>query len=65
MKNACCVQKSFDYLNAEDREVISSLCGRNAIQITPADAKELNLHELAAKLEHLGRYQMCRFYFAL
>ncbi|MGZ7069130.1 MAG: NAD(P)H-binding protein, partial [Methanobacterium sp.] len=29
--------------------------GRNAIQITPANAKELNLWELASKLEHLGR----------
>ncbi|MGZ7108501.1 MAG: HesA/MoeB/ThiF family protein, partial [Methanobacterium sp.] len=39
---ACCVNKNFEYLNSEDREVITSLCGRNAIQITPANAKEMN-----------------------
>ena len=57
----CCVDGSFDYLNAENREVISSLCGRNAIQITPADAKELDLHELASKLEHLGNIKCADF----
>lgn len=58
---ACCVDGSFDYLNAEDREVISSLCGRNAIQITPADAKGLDLLELASKLEHLGSIKCADF----
>ena len=58
---ACCVDGSFDYLNSEDREVITSLCGRNAIQITPADAKNLDLHELASKLEHLGSIKCADF----
>lgn len=58
---ACCVEESFDYLNAEDREVITSLCGRNAIQITPADVKEINLKELASKLEHLGSIKCADF----
>jgi adenylyltransferase/sulfurtransferase len=57
----CCVNKNYDYLNAEDREVISSLCGRNAIQITPAEAKELDLRELASKLEHLGNVKCADF----
>ncbi|MGZ7047802.1 MAG: ThiF family adenylyltransferase [Methanobacterium sp.] len=58
---ACCVNKNFEYLNSEDREVITSLCGRNAIQITPANAKEINLWELASKLEHLGRVKCADF----
>lgn len=58
---ACCVDGNYDYLDSEDREVISSLCGRNAIQITPADAKELDLYELASKLEHLGDVKCAAF----
>lgn len=58
---ACCVDESFDYLNAEKREVITSLCGRNAVQITPADSKEMELRELASKLEHLGSIKCADF----
>ncbi|MGB9937714.1 MAG: ThiF family adenylyltransferase [Methanobacterium sp.] len=58
---ACCGHGSFDYLESEDREVISSLCGRNAIQITPADAKEMDLYELASKLKHLGEVKCAAF----
>lgn len=58
---ACCVDGNYDYLDSEDREVISSLCGRNAIQITPADAKDLDLYELASKLEHLGDVKCATF----
>jgi len=57
----CCVEQKYDYLNAEDREIITSLCGRNAIQITPANSKELNLHELASKLEQLGSVKCAEF----
>ncbi len=57
----CCSLGEYDYLNAEDREVITSLCGRNAIQITPADTKEINLRELASKLEHLGSIKCADF----
>lgn len=57
----CCSGGNFDYLNAEDREVITSLCGRNAVQITPADAKDMDLRELASKLEHLGSIKCADF----
>lgn len=60
-KCECCSLEKYDYLNAENREVITSLCGRNAIQITPADAKELDLRELASKLEHLGSIKCADF----
>lgn len=58
---ACCVDGSFDYLDAEKREVITSLCGRNAVQITPADSKEIELRGLASKLEHLGSVKCADF----
>ena len=57
----CCVEKNYDYINAEDREIITSLCGRNAIQITPANSKELNLKELGSKLEYLGSIKCAEF----
>jgi len=57
----CCVEKNYEYLDTEDREVITSLCGRNAIQITPADPKELSLDEMAEKLEPLGEVKNTPF----
>jgi len=60
-KCECCGKGNFDYLNSEDREIITSLCGRNAIQITPANAKEINLRELASKLEHLDNIKCADF----
>lgn len=53
-KCKCCVKHEFEFLNMEKKEIITSLCGRNAIQITPADKKELSLDDLVAKLERLG-----------
>ncbi|MBP2045254.1 ThiF family adenylyltransferase [Methanobacterium aggregans] len=57
----CCVDESFEYLESEEREIITSLCGRNAIQITPADPKEILLRELASKLEKLGKVKCADF----
>jgi adenylyltransferase/sulfurtransferase len=60
-KCECCAKGNFDYLNSEDQEVITSLCGKNAIQITPANAKEINLRGLASKLEPLGSVKCADF----
>ncbi|HML04360.1 MAG TPA: ThiF family adenylyltransferase [Methanobacterium sp.] len=60
-KCECCGNGNYDYLNSEDREVISSLCGRNAIQITPSNADEIDLRDLASKLEHLGSTKCADF----
>ena len=57
----CCSQNKFEYLETENREVITSLCGRNAIQITPADPKELSLFDMAEKLEPLGEVKNTPF----
>ncbi len=57
----CCVKGNYEYLNAEDREVLTSLCGRNAIQITPANPKELSLTEMAGKLESVGEVKLAPF----
>ena len=57
----CCVDNNYEYLETEDREVITSLCGKNAIQITPADPKEISLSEMASKLDPLGEIKNTPF----
>jgi molybdopterin-synthase adenylyltransferase len=60
-KCECCVEQDFDYLVSDEREIITSLCGRNAIQITPADPKKLSLRDLASQLEKLGTVKCTDF----
>lgn len=57
----CCSEESFEFLEAEDKEIITSLCGRNAVQITPARAKQLSLLDLAKNLEKLGEVKASDF----
>jgi adenylyltransferase/sulfurtransferase len=58
---ACCAEKNFEFLEAEDKEIITSLCGRNAVQITPARAKQISLLDLASNLEKLGEVKASDF----
>ena len=60
-KCECCVNKNYEYTDSDDQEIITSLCGRNAIQITPADPKELSLKHIAEKLEKLGKVKCSDF----
>ena len=50
----CCGKGQLDFLNAVSREMITSLCGRDAIQITPAAPMEISLEELETRLSRLG-----------
>jgi adenylyltransferase/sulfurtransferase len=50
----CCGKGQLDFLDAISREMISSLCGRDAIQITPAAPMEISLEELETRLSRLG-----------
>ena len=50
----CCGEGHLDFLEAPTREMIPSLCGRDAIQITPADPMVIPLEELEARLSRLG-----------
>lgn len=60
-KCQCCGTKNFEFLDSNDQEIITSLCGRNAIQITPADPKEMSLKDMAYKLEKLGEVKCSDF----
>ncbi|MGA2918765.1 ThiF family adenylyltransferase [Methanoregula sp.] len=50
----CCGEGQLDFLDAVSREMITSLCGRDAIQITPAAPMEIPLEELEVRLKPLG-----------
>lgn len=53
----CCGRKIFEFLTAEKEEIITSLCGRNAVQITPATPGRISLQALASKLAPLGEVE--------
>ena len=50
----CCAQHIFEFLDAESQEFSAVLCGRNAVQIAPPKPAELDLSQLAKKLENIG-----------
>jgi adenylyltransferase/sulfurtransferase len=57
----CCGKGQLDFLNAVSREMVTSLCGRDAIQITPAAALEVSLEELESRLSRLGDVRSTRY----
>jgi adenylyltransferase/sulfurtransferase len=46
----CCKQRKFEFLEGQHASTNTSLCGRNAVQISPPKAGVLDLQALAAKL---------------
>ena len=54
----CCGKKNFEFLQARKRKFVVSLCGRNAVQIVPANELKGDLKELKNKLSKLGRAEI-------
>lgn len=52
-KCPACGERRFDFLDAERRDFTAVLCGRNAVQISPANAGRLDLDSLADKIKFL------------
>ncbi len=50
----CCSHREFEFLNAEQRDKTTTLCGRDAVQITPARDSEIEFEELARNLGRIG-----------
>lgn len=48
----CCGRREFEFLSADNQEILTSLCGRNAVQIMPAAGSEIDLTRFG---ESLGR----------
>ena len=51
----CCVESQFEFLDAKKGDKITTLCGRDAVQITPAREATIKLAELAGSLDRIGR----------
>lgn len=57
-----CGQGLFEFLNlSREGDHVTSLCGRNSVQITPNKKRELDLDELATRFAKLGKVEQNRF----
>ncbi|MGH9801539.1 MAG: ThiF family adenylyltransferase, partial [Blastocatellia bacterium] len=56
-----CQQRNFEFLSARGGQLATTLCGRNAVQITPAAAHQIDLAELAEQLRDVGEVSYNRF----
>lgn len=57
----CCVQKRFEFLDGTASSAAVSLCGRNAVQITPTGNGRIDLNAAAARLGAHGTFTANRF----
>jgi adenylyltransferase/sulfurtransferase len=51
----CCGARDFEFLRAQHNSTATSLCGRNAVQVTPARPAALALEALGRQLAAAGR----------
>ncbi len=49
-----CQQKHFEFLDAEGGDFVTTLCGRDAVQVSPPRAVQIDLKNLAERLGKLG-----------
>lgn len=54
----CCVQNDFKYLNAEQKDVTTVLCGRDAVQVKPRMDMSTSLENLADILKAVGEVKL-------
>jgi adenylyltransferase/sulfurtransferase len=61
----CCADGSFEYLEGESASATLSLCGRNAVQVTPPDQAdgpaEIDLERIAHRLAPHGSFTFNRY----
>lgn len=57
----CCKHRRFEWLEGEHGSQTTSLCGRNAVQVSHRSATQLNFEDLARHLERLGDVSYNRF----
>jgi adenylyltransferase/sulfurtransferase len=50
----CCKHRRFEWLEGEQGSQTTSLCGRNAVQISHRSAAKLNFEEMASHLKLMG-----------
>jgi len=57
----CCKRRRFEWLDGEQGSRTTSLCGRNAVQVSHRSANQLNFEDMARHLESLGEVSYNRF----
>jgi len=57
----CCRRRHFEWLDGKQGSQTTSLCGRNAVQVTQRQTAQLNFEEMAHHLETLGQVSYNRF----
>ncbi len=60
-KCPCCALRRFEWLDGEHGTQTTSLCGRNAVQVTPRGGMKLDLGELRKQLEASGPVSANRY----
>ncbi len=62
-RNNCraCELGQYDFLNSRSGQLVMSLCGRNAIQITPAKTTEIDFAGMAEQLRSVGEVSYNRY----
>ena len=58
---ACCGRREFAYLNESLGADVTTLCGRNSVQLRRREGAQIDLDDLARRLEPLGRLERNRF----
>ncbi len=58
---AVCNRRRFEYLSRDRFSTVTSLCGRNSVQILPSIGAKLDLPTLAARLENTGQVSFNSF----
>ncbi|MEO6587817.1 MAG: ThiF family adenylyltransferase [Pyrinomonadaceae bacterium] len=53
-----CGKRNFEFLEAENTDFFTALCGRDAVQIQPQNASKINLENLAEKLKNTGEIKL-------
>jgi molybdopterin-synthase adenylyltransferase len=57
----CCGHREYPYLDGSLGADVTTLCGRNSVQIRRREGTSIDLDELAGKLEQVGRIERNRF----
>ena len=56
-----CKQQNFAWLSGEQGSQTAVLCGRNSVQLSFGDKRQIDLNELAGRLEKLGEVKLNQF----
>lgn len=56
-----CGMRKFEFLEATNQDFFTTLCGRDAVQIQPPNATQIDLNNLAEKLINLGEIKVNQY----